>query len=392
MAKLADIVGKRFGKVIVLERDPENGKSRGSRWFCKCDCGDIKSISYTTLKKYAETISCGCGKRVDLKGKRFGRLVVMDRDVPFRTASKLNTKWICKCDCGEIKSIFHSNLMSGETVSCGCKNGKHENLIGERFERLVVIAIGEPAIMPNGKKQLQWLCVCDCGQFTLQTTGNLKGKRAKSCGCYKKENPPKKTHGQAGKRLYKIWQGMIQRCTNKNHTQWHDYGGRGIRICTEWLTFEPFYRWSMENGYEDHLTIDRIENNKGYNPLNCRWADMFVQAKNKRSNTYFYYKGEQLILADISRKYGVPMSALSTRIYQFKWSIEKAVETPVKDKKKFNHDKRKKVLATNLETGEKIIFESIKEAGEITGAGHVSAVILGKRKSSKGFFFEEYSE
>lgn len=110
-------------------------------------------------------------------------------------------------------------------------------------------------------------------------------------------------HGQCGTRLYNIFRGMKKRCYNKNCKDFYKYGGRGITVCDEWKdSFQAFYDWSIANGYFDNLTIDRIDNNKGYSPDNCRWVDIKTQSNNTRKNVFLTYNGETMTLAEWGEK------------------------------------------------------------------------------------------
>lgn len=164
----------------------------------------------------------------------------------------------------------------------------------------------------------QWLCECDCGNQIVVTTTHLKSGHTKSCGCYAKEvsvrNGLKKKHGMTKTRIHRIWSQIKTRCFNSKDEHFKDYGGRGITICDEWKnSFESFYEWSMANGYEDNLTIDRIDVNGNYCPENCRWATMKEQNDNKRNTVLLTFEGETRTLGEWSEITGIKYITLFWR-------------------------------------------------------------------------------
>jgi hypothetical protein len=156
-----------------------------------------------------------------------------------------------------------------------------KDLTGMRFGRLVVNSYAGK----DKHRESLWLCTCDCGKVVTVISCNLRTGNTTSCGCYGRQRKSEAniTHGLTGTRLHRIWRAMNTRCYNENFFAYKYYGGRGITICDEWRKdFKAFHDWAMGHGYSDALTIDRIDNNKGYFPDNCRWVTMAEQNKNKR--------------------------------------------------------------------------------------------------------------
>lgn len=152
------------------------------------------------------------------------------------------------------------------------------NLISERFGRLLVVREGNR----RGYKRY-WVCMCDCGNETEVYQNSLKNGDTKSCGCYNKDKASARrtTHGMSTSKIYRVWAGMIKRCTNPNDSHYIDYGGRGIKVCDRWLdSFENFYEDMGER--PEGFTLDRVNNDKNYSPENCRWVTKEEQVRNQR--------------------------------------------------------------------------------------------------------------
>ena len=191
------------------------------------------------------------------------------------------------------------------------------DLTGQKFGRLTVLRQAPDKIKPSGAHSKMWECKCDCGNIKIISRSSLVSGDTVSCGCYHKEHAHDygKKHGLTNTKLYTKWSGIVQRCTNPNAIHYDMYGGRGITICDEWRNdFYSFYSWSIENGYKDGLTIDRIDNNKGYYPENCRWTDLETQANNTRRNHYITYNNETKTLTQWARLLNVNVETLRDRV------------------------------------------------------------------------------
>lgn len=136
-------------------------------------------------------------------------------------------------------------------------------------------------------------------------------------------------HSGKGTRLYRIWLSMRNRCNNPKTPRYADYGGRGIKVCEEWDDFKTFHEWAIAHGYSENLTIDRIDNDKGYYPENCRWADSWVQANNTRHCHMIEYCGETHSLSEWARILHISRPCLNNRILHCGYSIERAFTEPV---------------------------------------------------------------
>lgn len=156
-----------------------------------------------------------------------------------------------------------------------------------------------------------WKVLCHCGR-TFTTLGNsIRYNRVASCGCTRLEKTKSmgesnKTHGDTLTRLYNTWKDMKARCQNGNHKSYKYYGDRGIGICDEWISsYQKFKEWALDNGYEESLTLDRIDVNGNYTPGNCRWATMKKQGRNRRNNKMMIYEDNILTQSEISEKTGL---------------------------------------------------------------------------------------
>lgn len=191
----------------------------------------------------------------DIHGMRFGSLVVLGKDETYHHPK--HQKWVCRCDCGNTKSIFSHSLTSGRTKSCGCK-------------------------MYEGKKGIN------------------------------------KTHGMSETRIYKEWCLMKRRC-KPDSPDAKNYFDRQITVCDDWNdNFLNFYEWSIRNKYTDDLTLDRIDNNKGYSPDNCRWISISEQQSNKQTTIRIFYEGKYHCLRTLCKEIGFPYKTAHKRYSRMK--------------------------------------------------------------------------
>ena len=211
--------------------------------------------------------------------------------------------------------------------------GKFIDLTGQKFGRLTVIKRVE-----NAKdRHAHWLCKCECGNYKIICGRSLQKGVTLSCGCLISEITTKRStkHGLHNTRIYSIYNDMKKRCYNKNNKSYENYGGRGIKICDEWLNkkngFINFYNWAINNNYKVDLTIDRINVNGNYEPSNCKWATIKEQANNRRSNHLITYNGETHNITQWAGILNISYGALKKRIRNG-WDIEKAFNTPQKNR------------------------------------------------------------
>ena len=247
------LVGNKYGYLTVVDIDFDRSHNQ-AHWICRCDCGNVVTVRGSSLKS-GHTRSCGCiGNRRevdDLRGKRFGRLVVIEFDHIDKYHS---SQWLCRCDCGNEVVVSRGNLIKGRARSCGC------------YKR------------------------------DIQRDLHIK-------------------HGEYQSRLHNIWGDMKQRCGNKKNTNYHLYGERGITVCDEWIDdYETFRNWALNNGYSDELTLDRMDNDGMYCPDNCRWADHYTQMNNTRRTRHITYNNETHSISEWARKLGISKNTLYYRL------------------------------------------------------------------------------
>lgn len=264
--------------------------------------------------------------RAALVGKIFGRLKVISFDGarPRGNEKCQRSYWLCQCECGTQKIICGVDLTSGSTKSCGCQKlerarqmgreygGKRPiaNLSGKRFGRLVVLSFSN---LPNCRPH--WLCQCDCGKQAVVSGLNLKSAHTRSCGCLHAENAirqglarrglpsPNRTHGKSHTAIYRTWSSMIQRCENPNNPGWPAYGGRGIKVCDRWHSFELYDADLRSLGPKPlGASLDRVDNNGDYELSNVKWASQKEQVANQRIRKRIEMFSDADLVVELSRR------------------------------------------------------------------------------------------
>lgn len=207
-------------------------------------------------------------------------------------------------------------------------NKPRQDLTGQRFGRLVVL--GHDSMSYKKSCDTRWICLCNCGEKKSIFKGSLVGKKTKSCGCLQKQltSIRRRKHYDKGTRLYTTWACMKDRCSREKNKNYKNYGGRGIKVCSEWIEWLNFKEWALSSGYADDLTIERIDVNKGYSSENCIWIPLKDQAINKRYRR-LTYKGKSLTVREWAKKLDIIEDTLYSRL-RLGMSVEDALSRPVK--------------------------------------------------------------
>ena len=266
---------------------------------------------------------------------------------------------------------------------------KKRNLTEQRFGNLVVIkSLGY--YKPNDR-HFWSLVKCDCGNvFPIQDTYLVNNRQTKCADCSRKANAK---HLMTNSRIYHVYQSMKGRCCNPNNPQYSNYGGRGIKICQEWLEDSgSFIKWAYATGYDDiadymQCTLDRIDVNGDYCPENCRWINNKEQARNKRDTRYMIYRNEKKSVMEVSEITGIKASTIKYRLdngYSDDEAISIDVGSEIMKSKVINHEVKRHATLIDQRTKEKILFDSCSAASRFLGfnSGYLSNVMR-KRHSCR---------
>lgn len=217
-------------------------------------------------------------------------------------------------------NIYEVKVMYKEIDISTIKGNGFKNIIGEKYGRLTVIGLSD---RKSGRKRY-WICKCSCGNIILSRVDMLNSGNTKSCGCLKKEqdnkNLDRTTHGDSirhnHERIYDEWLGIKTRTENPNDANYPNYGGRGIKLCDDWHEYNNFKRWANENGYNDSLTIERIDVNGDYEPSNCTWISGEHQADNRRTTIWIEWDGRRQNLKQWSKELDINYGTLNSRYHR----------------------------------------------------------------------------
>jgi hypothetical protein len=299
--KEIDLTNQVFGRLTVIRKSEQRTNGGTALWECECSCS-AKTKRYVSSEnlRNGKSTHCGCVKKgskigkgsrtIDLTNRTFGSLTVKHR-VENTTIGKKRiiqvAQWFCVCSCGGSRVCPAPRLLNGSIKGCPeCRKNRIRSThrkrliqIGDKIGHFTIIAEVDNEIRPTRKSQadLLWLCECICLNKVVRTTTELIRKESTHCGCLTGETH--KTHGDTAKggdkSLYRKYTFLKEQCYNSSHIKYPTVGGRGIKVCDEWLnSYEAFKKWAYTTGYYSGtplmLTRDNLDGD--FTPENCRWA------------------------------------------------------------------------------------------------------------------------
>lgn len=228
--------------------------------------------------------------------------------------------------------------MREDQITGPLKPGKFKDITGQRFGMLVA-----RRIVARSRRGPVWEFGCDCGGKTERISTLVVSGHTRSCGCLKSSHlaDRNRSHGEATRgrptKEYRAWAAMIRRCYDAGQKFYRNYGGRGITVCDRWRESFDAFLADMGRAPSGRHTVDREDNDKGYEPSNCRWATRIQQARNTRRNRLLTLNGETMTLGEWSARTGIHYVTLISRLDRLGWSLEKTLSTPARIKRSSGH-------------------------------------------------------
>lgn len=261
-------------------------------------------------------------------GGKYGKLTIIEQ-----VKDPKHTKYRYRCECGNEGIRRGDQIFKAESPSCGCdigcgKRRKKVNQIINTIINNCKIKNGYYLETESGRRRLYAMCEClkchNTFDIRYDTLKSLHGNNCPHCNIKAIGELHRKPHRDH--KLWRVWWAIKGRCYNKKDKRYDDYGGRDIKLCKEWLSnFETFYDWSMDNGYKQGLTIDRIDVNGNYEPNNCRWVDMKTQNSNTRRNFFLWYNDKWCTVEEIAK-----IENISTSKAYYRYVTRKSTKLPRK--------------------------------------------------------------
>lgn len=227
-------------------------------------------------------------------------------------------------------------ILYGIVYICVMKKIDANSIVGNTYNKWTVLSTER--IIKSNRERIYCLCKCECGNAKSVLYENLVGMKTFSCGCHLKNivSELHKKHGFSNKNNpeYNSWTGMRGRCNNPTNPKYGNYGARGIVVCERWNDFALFLL-DMGKKPKGKYTIDRIDVNGNYEPSNCRWATDYTQFRNRTDNHWVELKGEKMIMSDWCKKYNISTGAVYVRL-KCGWDFERAITSPIRPHKKYS--------------------------------------------------------
>ena len=199
-----------------------------------------------------------------------------------------------------------------------------KDITGMKFGRLTVLRLSHK----DKRQECYWLCKCECGNEKTVSGNKLRSGNTKSCGCMQKEfldGRLRRKHGLTNSKLYATWENMKHRCGDPKNWMYPNYGGRGIKVCEEWLDSSIFIEWALSHGYKEGLTIERIDVNGNYEPSNCKWIELKEQYLNRTDSHLLTAFGKTQTLKEWAEETGLNYNTIERRINKYGWDAERAI-------------------------------------------------------------------